>query len=802
MGEANQSQSDTVQIGISIYRQPLSWVQQCVGSALSQEGCGGLVITIRTDGPNACDYDCLQWLQNSAHKDDRLQLLIGTERLGTFGSYQLIFSQADTPFLCQLDADDWLEPNSLAQCLETLRSYPDVPFVYTDYRLTGPNGECQGLGRRSRFPYSRQRMLVQFITFHLRLIRRSAYNQVGGYNADLSYTGDYDLSLRLSELGSPLHLPKALYNYRVHSANTSGLQRQQTIHEAFAVATASLKRCDEEHLYQLLLDDKISKVTLKRRHGPWLLVGMHRSGTSLLALMLKQLGLELGDQLLPADSNNPDGYGEDLKVVSIHRQLFRRRWHQWTSSRSSTQQRLVTGWPDWGWCDDSEEAWPLAIDQLWREQATSYLLQRRSEVSWGWKDPRSTVLLEPWLELEPGLRVIGIYRYPWETVNALQRVKPPVFLHHPHWGYSIWCHYNRALLQFCQRHPQRCILLNSSSLIQNPARLVQILHQRWGWPENSVSDEQRLRLQALIRPDRHRSWPLDDPLVPLHRHCSGDARLILDALDQCADLPSQLATSGHRTFSVPVQSASLPPADLAIVITSFNQGDLLLEAVASVIRHGCSQLRTELLVVDDGSQLPRTLEVLAGLELQGIQVLRQANSGLPAARNAGIAATDAEILLFLDDDNRLLPPYLTCGMRMLSRHHDLDVIYGNRLDFGLVDRTYRVGAIPAESLWQMNRIDNCALIRRRLLERCGGYDPGLGGLGFEDWDLWLTALGQPQGLKLGYLDQPCFEYRVRPDSMLQRLFSDPAKQALVMQRLRDRHGHRVGHGGFRRRPLG
>jgi hypothetical protein len=57
-------------------------------------------------------------------------------------------------------------------------------------------------------------------------------------------------------------------------------------------------------------------------------------------------------------------------------------------------------------------------------------------------------------------------------------------------------------------------------------------------------------------------------------------------------------------------------------------------------------------------------------------------------------------------------------------------------------------------------------------------------------------MGHPQGLKLGYISQPCFEYRVRPNSMLRRLFQDPNLQQRLMAQLRQRHGERLGHGGF------
>jgi glycosyltransferase involved in cell wall biosynthesis len=257
------------------------------------------------------------------------------------------------------------------------------------------------------------------------------------------------------------------------------------------------------------------------------------------------------------------------------------------------------------------------------------------------------------------------------------------------------------------------------------------------------------------------------------------------------DTSSDQTTPKPRLIQQPVQP------ELSIVITSHNQGDFLLEAVASA-EAACGNRRVELLIVDDGSTEARTVEVLHHLDGLGYRILKQTNKGLPSARNTGIANTSAPILLFLDDDNRLLPPYLEQGLDLMHLHHKIEVVYGNRQEFGTSSKLRRIGRVSPEALWQMNRIDNCSLIRRTLLERTGGYDQSLPA--FEDWDLWLTALGQPQGLALGYLDVSCFEYRVRPDSMLQRLFTSKPLQEEVMGILRNKHGSRVGHGGFRTSP--
>ena len=178
-------------------------------------------------------------------------------------------------------------------------------------------------------------------------------------------------------------------------------------------------------------------------------------------------------------------------------------------------------------------------------------------------------------------------------------------------------------------------------------------------------------------------------------------------------------------------------------------------------------------------------------------VIRQENVGLPQARNNALSKVRGEVVLFLDDDNRLLAPYFTVGIDMMRDDSSVDVVYGDRLEFGEWDRLVQIEDINPDELWDMNRIDNCALIRRSYLDRCGGYETKLTGLGFEDWEIWLNGLSQKSGLKLGYLNLPCFEYRVRSDSMLHRLFESQELQNKLMEVLNSKYPGRVGHGGFK-----
>ena len=509
---------------------------------------------------------------------------------------------------------------------------------------------------------------------------------------------------------------------------------------------------------------------------PVLVVGMHRSGTSLLARMLQLLGVHLGDDLLPADQHNPDGYGEDKRFVTFQRHIL-----------SQATPPAAEAWPDWGWsstggfrCADPSTA------ELLRAQypAAECLLERsRHYQPWGWKDPRTTLLLPFWEKLEPEALVIGIYRYPWEIVDALQRLRPPVFLTNPHWALQIWQHYNQSLLALWQRQPQRTLLLNSGALIAQPAALADLLVRRLGWSWCELAKE---KLAALRRPELHRSLPAADALPLLHRLVSPESTALLEALERSADLPGDLhPLQPDRLAVLQSQPAAIPR--LAIVIPTFNQGDLLVEAVASVereaARSGCAS-SVELQIVDDGSSQPRSLQVLEGLKALGYRVLSQRNQGLSAARNAGIRATTAPLLLPLDDDNLLLAPYLSQGLDWMERQPDLAVVYGDRQEFGLREGLVRVGADAPSSLLRQSRIDACALMRRESWRAVGGYDQGL--TAFEDWDLWLGILRQ--GGRFGYLPSPAFCYRVRPNSMLQQHLSSSQAAADQLCRIRIKNG--------------
>jgi glycosyltransferase involved in cell wall biosynthesis len=474
---------------------------------------------------------------------------------------------------------------------------------------------------------------------------------------------------------------------------------------------------------------------------PVVIAGMHRSGTSLVASYLSSLGIHMGDRLLPADARNPHGYFEDADFVALHGRIL-----------AACTTEGEAGHQDWGWTES--ERLDRGRLPAFAEEARALAAGRagRSGV-WGWKDPRTTLLLDFWDEiLAGGALYVLVYRFPWEVADSMQRLGADVFLRNPEWAYPIWTFYNRHLLDFHRRHPDRSVLVSTNELMRDPAPFVALLRGKLGLrvaeaPLESVRDR-----ELFV------SLPSDDPLIPLVAATSPACAEVLRELDAQADL------SATGLWSAPPLRGDRwrpeGPVDLSVVIPCYDLGELLVEALASAER-GAPE-RCELILVDDGSRQPRTREVLNVLREGGYRVLDQPNSGLAAARNRGIRESRGRIILPLDADNRLLPGYAAAALRVFDGDPEVGVVYGDRLDFGLRKGRTTVPELDLGSFLWANYIDACAAYRREVWEACGGYDPGASV--WEDWELWISAA--ERGWRFHRLDEPAFEYRVRPDSMI------------------------------------
>jgi glycosyltransferase involved in cell wall biosynthesis len=137
--------------------------------------------------------------------------------------------------------------------------------------------------------------------------------------------------------------------------------------------------------------------------------------------------------------------------------------------------------------------------------------------------------------------------------------------------------------------------------------------------------------------------------------------------------------------------------------------------------------------------------------------------GLGAARNKAIALAKGKYILPLDADNRIHKNYLIEGIKILENDNRVDILFGNAIFFGDTNKIERPGRFNINSILHGNYIDACAIYKKSIWEKTGGYDLNIPRMGNEDWEFWINCFFN--GARFSYLDKECFYYRVRNDSM-------------------------------------
>lgn len=135
---------------------------------------------------------------------------------------------------------------------------------------------------------------------------------------------------------------------------------------------------------------------------PYIIIGMHRSGTSFLVDVLEAGGIQMG--LVQ------DHHGEAMHFLSINQRAMRAAGGSWLDPVVPPEEAY-----------DPMQPLDLYLEHIKRTGRLARLSARFMAKPWGWKDPRNTFTLNHWLRLFPKARVIHLHRHPRSVVNSLMK---------------------------------------------------------------------------------------------------------------------------------------------------------------------------------------------------------------------------------------------------------------------------------------------------------------------------------------------------------------------------------------------
>lgn len=138
----------------------------------------------------------------------------------------------DIEYLNWLGDDDLLEPESLFRTVACLDAHPDATVAYGACRYIDETGQELWVSRAGRWATRILAWGPDLIPQPGMLVRREAWEKVGGLDASYRFAFDLDLLLKLKELGPLLDVGEIVSSFRWHGDSLTVGDRTTSLRES------------------------------------------------------------------------------------------------------------------------------------------------------------------------------------------------------------------------------------------------------------------------------------------------------------------------------------------------------------------------------------------------------------------------------------------------------------------------------------------------------------------------------------------------------------------------------------------
>jgi hypothetical protein len=242
------------------------------------------------------------------------------------------------------------------------------------------------------------------------------------------------------------------------------------------------------------------------------IVGMHRSGTSLTASLIREMGVAFGptsSMMAAHPADNAAGYMEQRPLQQLNDHILTATGGDWMHPPE-----LTPGWHE-------SEAVQLLANTAVEQISKLYPQDER----WGWKDPRTSLTLPFWQELIGPMDYVICLRSPAAVAASLElrynkglrKVRPllrPGFRRR-NW-YRLWLRYTEDALRHTAGSRRLVVVYEDYHSDRN--EVIGQLADFLGLPAEPVND----KLLSMVRSDLWRQREVDSRLLfgAEHRHAA------------------------------------------------------------------------------------------------------------------------------------------------------------------------------------------------------------------------------------------------------------------------------------------
>jgi sulfotransferase family protein len=230
--------------------------------------------------------------------------------------------------------------------------------------------------------------------------------------------------------------------------------------------------------------------------APIAVLGMHRSGTSIVAQILNAMGCYAGrsDELAPPDVFNPSGYWEHREVVALDDEILAALGANWLEPANADVSKLT---------DD--------VRRGFVDRARSIAARLGEHGTWMVKDPRMSLVMPIWREALGRPVCVLVWREPLAVARSLlRRDGLPIVI-----GMALWEEYTRAMLAGTAALPR--ILFSYEELMAEPAQSTARLQRELEAAGIDLLSPSERELRMLIDPSLDHNAGDEEGLLNAHQ---------------------------------------------------------------------------------------------------------------------------------------------------------------------------------------------------------------------------------------------------------------------------------------------
>ncbi len=227
---------DSVTVIIAVFNGE-KYIEESIESVLKQVGIGVPKVIVVNDGSTDKTSSILEKYSDSIK-------IIKTRNIGQAAAINKALKIVNTNFVAYQDADDVSEPNRFHRQLQVFNENKDIEMVYSGRNIINSSGQiveiddCRDFDCISIYqtnPITRSSVMHKF----------DLINKLGDFDDSISGNDDWDMWIRISEIGRIYRLPEHLVRYRVHDENLSKRRNRALFHNRlckFKILEKSCKR--------------------------------------------------------------------------------------------------------------------------------------------------------------------------------------------------------------------------------------------------------------------------------------------------------------------------------------------------------------------------------------------------------------------------------------------------------------------------------------------------------------------------------------------------------------------------------